>query len=217
MRCNGNSFLKVSEVIDINSFMLNHNDAIVSFDSESLILVDDQDQEIGYKDKLSCHAGGGVLHRAFSLFIFNEAGELLLQQRSIHKQLWPLYWSNSCCSHPRRGESMNTAIVRRAQQELGISTELQFLYKFRYQAPYLDIGAEHELCSVFVGQVALSTVQVNENEIAAWRFISAHDLTRELQQNPEQFTPWFKLEWQRLTADFRAELTRLNVSVPQYS
>lgn len=194
--------------------MLNQNDAIVSFDSESLILVDDQDQEIGHKDKLGCHAGGGVLHRAFSLFIFNEAGELLLQQRSIHKQLWPLYWSNSCCSHPRRGETMNIAIARRAQQELGIATEFQFLYKFKYQAPYLDIGAEHELCWVFVGRAAPGAIQVNENEIAAWRFISARDLTQELQQYPERFTPWFKLEWQRLTADYRAELARLNVSVP---
>ena len=194
--------------------MLNHNDAVVSFDSESLILVNDQDQEVGHKDKLSCHAGGGVLHRAFSLFIFNQAGELLLQQRSIHKQLWPLYWSNSCCSHPRRGESMDTAIARRAQQELGIATDFQFLYKFKYQVPYLDVGAEHELCWVFVGQVAPpGAVQVNENEIAAWRFISGHELTRELQQNPEQFTPWFKLEWQRLTTDYRAELARLNVQL----
>lgn len=78
-------------------------DAIVSFDTESLILVDDQDQEIGHQDKLSCHTGNGTLHRAFSLFIFNNAGELLLQQRSANKHLWPLHWSNSCCSHPRRG------------------------------------------------------------------------------------------------------------------
>lgn len=199
----------------MGSLTINNNDVIVSFDSESLILVDDQDQEIGHQDKLSCHAGGGILHRAFSLFIFNEAGELLLQQRSTHKQLWPLYWSNSCCSHPRRGETMDTAITRRAQQELGIATEFQFLYKFKYQAPYLNIGAEHELCWVFVGRTVISAMQVNENEIAAWRFISAADLTRELQQNPEQFTPWFKLEWQRLTTDYRAELARLNVQLPQ--
>jgi isopentenyl-diphosphate Delta-isomerase len=183
---------------------------VVSFDSELLILVDDQDQEIGNHDKLSCHAGSGILHRAFSLFIFNDAGELLLQRRSANKQLWPLYWSNSCCSHPRQGESMETAISRRAQQELGIQTEFQYLYKFKYQAPYQEIGSEHELCWVFVGQ-STDPIRANENEIAEWRFISAGDLAKELSQKPEQFTPWFKLEWNRLTQDYRTALSTLKV------
>src|SRR6185437_11810517 len=87
-------------------------------DSELLILVDESDREIGQLSKAECHRGSGVLHRAFSLLIFNEAGELLLQQRSAHKRLWPLYWSNSCCSHPRRAESMETAIHRRLYEEL---------------------------------------------------------------------------------------------------
>jgi isopentenyl-diphosphate Delta-isomerase len=198
----------------LSEFDKNHHDAVVSFDSESLILVDDQDREIGYQDKLSCHRGRGILHRAFSLFIFNDAGELLLQQRSTRKQLWPLYWSNSCCSHPRRGETMEAAITRRAQQELGISTQFQYLYKFTYQAPYEDIGAEHELCWVFVGRSA-GSVQVNENEIADWRYISATDLALEMQQTPQHFTPWFKLEWQRLTEDYRDALTALQVQLPK--
>lgn len=197
----------MSELID------HHNDAVVSFDSESLILVDDQDQEVGHQDKLSCHAGSGILHRAFSLFIFNDAGELLLQQRSTHKQLWPLYWSNSCCSHPRRGETMAAAITRRSRQELGITTQFQYLYKFKYQVPYQDIGAEHELCWVFVGHSA-DSVQVNENEIASWRFISAADLDEEMRQTPDHFTPWFKLEWQRLIRDYRSALTALHVQLP---
>jgi isopentenyl-diphosphate Delta-isomerase len=191
----------------------NHNDAIVSFDSEPLILVNDQDQEIGHQDKLSCHSGAGILHRAFSLFIFNEAGELLLQQRSVRKQLWPLYWSNSCCSHPRRGETMEDAIARRSQQELGITTRFQYLYKFKYQVPYSDIGAEHELCWVFVGRSS-GPVRVNENEIAGWRYISAGDLEKEMQQAPHHFTPWFKLEWQRLTQDYRDALAALHVQLP---
>ncbi len=198
----------------MNELNNNYNDAVVSFDSESLILVDDQDKEIGHKDKLSCHAGNGILHRAFSLFIFNNLGELLLQQRSVHKPLWPLYWSNSCCSHPRRGETMLEAISRRSQQELGITTEFQYLYKFKYQASYSDIGAEHELCWVFVGKSS-EPIQVNENEIASWRFISATDLAQELRQNPNQFTPWFKLEWQRLTQDYREALTDLRVQLPK--
>lgn len=197
------------------SALTNHqNDAIVSFDSEPLILVDDQDQEIGHQDKLSCHAGAGTLHRAFSLFIFNDAGELLLQQRSTHKQLWPLYWSNSCCSHPRRGETMEIAISRRAKQELGITTQFQFLYKFKYQVPFGQVGAEHELCWVFVGQSS-DPIQINENEIADWRFINGIDLAAELRQSPDRFTPWFKLEWQRLTEDYRDVLTQLRVQLPK--
>jgi len=192
------------------SELFHHNDAIVSFDSEPLILVDEEDREIGHQDKLSCHAGAGTLHRAFSLFIFNEAGELLLQQRSANKPLWPLYWSNSCCSHPRRGETMTAAITRRSQQELGMVTDFQYVYKFKYQVPYQDVGAEHELCWVFVGRSS-DPVRVNENEIAGWRFISATQLEQEMSQAPHQFTPWFKLEWQRLTQDYRQVLQKLNV------
>ncbi|MBV8742173.1 MAG: NUDIX domain-containing protein, partial [Sinobacteraceae bacterium] len=82
-------------------------------ESDSLILVDESDREVGHLDKVRCHDGHGVLHRAFSLLIFNADGELLLQQRAASKPLWPLYWSNSCCSHPRRFESMDVATRRR--------------------------------------------------------------------------------------------------------
>src|SRR5207245_10104221 len=121
-------------------------------DSESLILVDEADREVGHLDKARCHTGRGVLHRAFSLLIFNGAGELLLQQRAASKRLWQLYWSNSCCSHPRRSESLETAIHRRLREELGVSCPLHFLFKFQYQAQFDDSGAEHELCSVYIGR-----------------------------------------------------------------
>ena len=142
----------------------------VSFDSELLILVDENDNEIGNKSKAECHDGQGILHRAFSLFIFNAEGKLLLQQRSADKRLWPKYWSNSCCSHPRQGESMDEAIQRRLHQELGMTSTLKFLYKFQYQAPFGDLGSEHELCWVYIGY-SEDKVRANENEIAAWRFI----------------------------------------------
>ncbi len=190
--------------------LLSSQHEVVSFDSEPLILVDDQDREIGYQDKWNCHLGEGILHRAFSLFIFNDSGELLLQQRSSNKRLWPLFWSNSCCSHPRLGETMPEAISRRLYQELGLTTHLEFLYKFKYQASYLDIGGEHELCWVFVGCTS-KAIQPNNNEIAAHRFINAMNLEKELQLKPHQFTPWFKLEWQRLTQDYRNVLTALKV------
>lgn len=171
------------------------NDAVVSSESEQLILVDQNDQEIGFSSKHSCHDGAGVLHRAFSLFVFNPAGDLLLQQRSAGKRLWPLFWSNSCCSHPRAGESMELAINRRLQQELGIGCHLDFLYKFQYQAQYRDLGSENELCSVYLGR-SNDQVLANPREIAQWRFISLQQLDLEVEQTAEHFTPWFKLEWQ---------------------
>ena len=171
----------------------------VSFDSEELILVDEKDAEVGHLTKAECHEGSGVLHRAFSLFVFNEAGELLLQQRSPTKRLWPLYWSNSCCSHPRRGERMEDAIHRRLGQELGMQADLVFLYKFRYQARFGDIGSEREFCWVYAG-ASSDPPCPNSNEIAAWRFLSLHRVSRELERKPDQFTPWMKLEWGRISS-----------------
>ena len=102
----------------------------VSSEREELILVDADDNETGYGTKADCHDGKGVLHRAFSLFLFNKAGELLLQQRSSQKRLWPGFWSNSCCSHPRRGETVLVATQRRLHDELNISAELEHVYRF---------------------------------------------------------------------------------------
>jgi isopentenyl-diphosphate delta-isomerase len=176
-------------------------DDIVSSSSEELILVDEHDREIGSSSKSDCHSGSGVLHRAFSIFVFNGDNELLLQKRSPTKLLWPNYWSNTCCSHPRRGESMERAVVRRLEQELGFMCPLEFLYKFRYQAQYGSIGAEHEYCSVYHGRYD-GPVDVNINEIADWRFIGVQDLERELQRAPETFTPWFKMEWVHIKANY---------------
>ena len=186
--------------------------AVVSSDSEALILVDENDQPIGTASKGDCHDGHGILHRAFSLFIFNQAGELLLQQRAEGKRLWGGYWSNSCCSHPRAGEEMDEAVHRRLEQELGMQAELDYVYKFQYQADFGDAGAEHELCWVYLGRAA-SPVRANTTEIADHRFISAAELNRELTEHPEHFTPWFKLEWQALTSDHAHRLQALNVAI----
>ena len=174
---------------------------VVSSEAEELILVDEHDREQGYLSKAACHDGAGIMHRAFSAFLFNPAGDLLLQQRADTKRLWPGFGSNSCCSHPRRCESMATATGRRLAEELNITAELDFVYKFRYQASFGELGSEHELCHVFLGRID-STVRANAEEIAATRFVSAEGLDRELSENPERFTPWFKLEWDALTTDF---------------
>jgi isopentenyl-diphosphate Delta-isomerase len=177
-------------------------------DSEALILVDEADREVGHLSKAKCHDGQGVLHRAFSLLIFNDEGELLLQQRASSKRLWPLYWSNSCCSHPRRAESMETAIHRRLYEELGLRCSLQFLFKFQYQAQFESAGSEQELCSVFIGRSS-DSVKTDPKEILAWRWIRPEVLQTELVRDPEKFTPWFKLEWARIWRDHRAAVLSL--------
>jgi isopentenyl-diphosphate Delta-isomerase len=182
-------------------------DEVVSFDSEELILVDDEDQELGYLSKAKCHEGNGVLHRAFSLFVFNRGGELLLQQRAAGKRLWPLYWSNSCCSHPRRSERMEEAAHRRLRQEIGIEAELDYLYKFRYQAQFDQNGAECELCWVYLG-ITDEEPQPNQQEIADWCWISPARLDAELATWAEDYTPWFKMEWKRLRSEFSNELSQ---------
>jgi isopentenyl-diphosphate delta-isomerase len=181
----------------------------VSNEHDALVLVDEQDQGVGYLSKSLCHAGQGILHRAFSLLIFNGRGELLIQQRAAGKRLWPLYWSNSCCSHPRGSETMEAATQRRLREELGISCVLRFLYKFRYQAQFDANGAEHELCSVFVGRTH-ETPRINTSEISAWRWISPKALQSELSDpTAGQFTPWFRLEWAQIQRDHRQDLHSL--------
>lgn len=182
-------------------------DRIVSSEEEQLILVDEGDREIGTLDKAACHEGDGVLHRAFSLFVFNSAGALLLQQRSRGKRLWPLYWSNSCCSHPRVGESMEEATSRRLRDELNIDAELEFVYKFAYRARFDASGSENELCWVFLGRTA-ETPAPNSREIANTRWVAAEHLQGELESAPDEFTPWLKLEWRRLAEDYPDVLRR---------
>ncbi len=183
--------------------------ADISADSEPLILVDECDREVGHLSKAQCHAGRGILHRAFSLLIFNLAGELLLQQRAAGKRLWPLYWSNSCCSHPRRNETLESAIHRRLHEELGIRCPLRYLFKFQYQAQFGSAGAEHELCSVYVGRYE-GPLRVNRSEIARWRWVAPEALQAEmLGGGAAGFTPWFVLEWARVWRDHRGELEAL--------
>jgi isopentenyl-diphosphate delta-isomerase len=178
---------------------------IVSSENECLILVDENDDETGILNKAECHDGEGKLHRAFSVFLFNQDGELLLQQRAPAKRLWPMFWSNSCCSHPRQGELIEVAAARRLQDELHASATLEYVYKFSYRAKFRTLGAENELCHVFLGMLDGESTR-NETEIEALRFVSADQLEEEFRLSPEQFTPWFIMEWTRLNEDFAETL-----------
>ena len=181
---------------------------VVSSDEEQLILVDSNDRETGTMSKSQCHDGGGMLHRAFSLFVFNRRGSLLIHQRHPSKRLWPDYWSNSCCSHPRAGEDMDLAVHRRLAQELGLNADLRYIYKFEYTAPFGDAGTEHELCWVYAGTTAAEPA-INSTEIASWRWIAPDALDTELTQTPDRFTPWFKLEWRALRGTHRIRLEKI--------
>lgn len=180
---------------------------IVSSEAEELILVDSNDQPVGQLSKAAAHDGDGLLHRAFSVFLFNDAGELLLQQRGRDKRLWPGYWSNSCCSHPRVGESMDVATRRRLDDELNLDSQLEYVYRFEYQARYGSAGSENELCHVYVGRVEGDVVP-NSNEIAAVKFVPAGSVAARLDEDPDLYTPWFKLEWQTLTQQHADVLAR---------
>jgi isopentenyl-diphosphate delta-isomerase len=192
----------------LDNFDIQDPQRVVSFDDEPLVLVDSDDREIGFLDKASAHVGSGTLHRAFSLFIFNSRGELLLQQRAPGKRLWPGFWSNTCCSHPRRGETLEQAIHRRLDEELGLKCPLQFLFKFQYQAQFDAEGAEHELCWVYAGR-SDAAATVNVNEISGLRYVAPAALDAEVAARPEAFTPWFKIEWARIKRDHSEVLAPL--------
>jgi len=173
-----------------------------------LILVDGNDREIGHAPKRRCHEGDGLLHRAFSVFLFDAQGRMLIQRRARQKPLWPGYWSNACCSHPRRGEDIAAAAQRRLGEELGLDrVPLTWLFRFEYAARYGEAGSERELCHVFFGRVD-QPVEPNPEEIDGWRWRDVATLEREMADQPERFTPWFKLEWARIRQDHEDALRR---------
>lgn len=184
------------------------NNRIVSFDNEPLILVDENDNEIGYESKDKCHQGNGILHRAFSIFLFNDKNELLFQKRSDDKLLWGGYWSNTVCSHPRKGETMEIATQRRLMDEMGVEAELQYLFKFQYQAKFKSIGSENELCHVFIGKHN-GPYHPNPNEIKDLMFIHFDKIEEEIKRNGKFYTPWFKIEYQRMLEEYREQIISL--------
>jgi len=171
--------------------------------SEKVILVDQNDKEIGVEDKLKAHLGKGILHRAFACFVFNKNGELLIQKRSKEKMLWPLYWDNSCSSHPRQEESIEGSTKRRLKEELGVTCEVKNLFKFSYRSKYRNLGSEYEVCHVPVGRYDGDITLIPE-EVAEWKWISLGKLEREIQENPEIFTPWFKIGFKELIKNNKA-------------
>ena len=160
---------------------------------EQVILVDKDDVECGFMEKMHAHRTG-KLHRAFSIFLFNPAGQLLLQQRALGKYHCAGLWTNTCCSHPRPGEAVAHAAVRRLDEEMGLSCKLTRRFSFKYRAA-LDNGlTEHELVHVFTG-VFKGAVVPNPDEVQAFRYIDVDYFSAELESSPDQFTPWLQIIW----------------------
>ncbi|MCI3936680.1 isopentenyl-diphosphate Delta-isomerase [Chryseobacterium aahli] len=158
---------------------------------EYVVLVNPEDTVLGLMEKQQAHING-LLHRAFSVFLFNDQGEMLLQKRAAEKYHSPNQWTNAVCSHPRDGESYLEGAKRRLKEELGIETELSEKFNFIYKA---DVGSglwEHELDYVFTGTYN-ADFNLNKNEVEEVRYISMKDLDQEISEYPEQFTEWFKI------------------------
>ena len=159
---------------------------------ELVVLVDDADTAIGTAEKMHVHRTG-QLHRAVSVFLFDARGWMWLQRRALHKYHSPGLWSNACCTHPRPGESVSTAAKRRVREELGSEcSRLRSLFSFVYYAPLEDGLIEHEYDHVFAGRLDLQPTP-NPQEVDAVRCISLAELRREMNAQPECFTPWLRI------------------------
>jgi isopentenyl-diphosphate delta-isomerase len=156
---------------------------------ERVILVDEDDREIGTMDKLEAHERG-ALHRAISIFVFDPEGRVLLQRRAMEKYHCPGLWANTCCSHPRPGETPLMAARRRLGEELGMTCDLRFVGKVLYRAPVGNGLIEHELVSAFIGHSTVSIVP-DPSEVMEVRHVDPEELRREIEDAPERFAPWF--------------------------
>ena len=158
---------------------------------EQVILVDEQDNPIGLMEKIEAHEKA-LLHRAFSVFVFNKKGELMLQQRAAHKYHSPLLWTNTCCSHQRNGETSIEAGKRRLEEEMGFTCDLEEVFWFIYKAPFDNGLTEHELDHVMVGNFE-GIPQINTDEVAAYKWMSLQEVKKDIEKQPEMYTAWFKI------------------------
>ncbi|MDT0648070.1 isopentenyl-diphosphate Delta-isomerase [Zunongwangia sp. F260] len=158
---------------------------------EKVILVNEKDEQVGLMEKIEAHEKA-LLHRAFSVFVFNEKGETMIQQRALSKYHSPGLWTNTCCSHQREGETNIQAGKRRLQEEMGFSTDLKDTISFIYKAPFDNGLTEHEFDHILVGKFE-GEPDLNPDEVADWKWISLEDVEKDMKQNPEIYTEWFKI------------------------
>ncbi len=162
---------------------------------EFVVLVNEQDEEVGLQEKFLAHKEG-VLHRAFSIFLFNSQKEMLLHKRAKEKYHCPGLWTNACCSHPRKGETVEVAAHRRMKEELGFDCSLKKGFTFMYRVGLPNGLIEHEFDHVFIGTYDGAINTYNPEEIEECRWITFEALQREIKANPNHFTPWFLIALQ---------------------
>lgn len=159
--------------------------------NDNLIIVDTNDLQTGKLDKMSVHKNG-LLHRAFSVFIFNSYGELLLQQRADHKYHSGGLWTNTCCSHPRDGEDTRLAVSRRLKEEMNMECETHFAFSFIYKTKFENGLSEYEYDHVYWG-VSDDAPKPDTSEVKSWKYVSLQQLEKDIQQSPDQYTAWLKI------------------------
>ncbi len=164
---------------------------------ERVVLVDENDNEIGTEEKIRAHENGGKLHRAFSIFIFNSKGEMLLQKRAKSKYHFSGLWTNTCCSHPRPEEATEEAAHRRLKEEMGFDTELKEVFTFTYKAESESGLTEHELDHVFVGRFD-GEPKPNPEEADDCKWVNVEGLQQDIKENPNKYSPWFKTALERV-------------------
>jgi isopentenyl-diphosphate delta-isomerase len=160
-------------------------------EEENVILVNQNDEQIGLMPKMEAHEKA-VLHRAFSVFVMNDKNEIMLQQRAVQKYHSPLLWTNTCCSHQRNGETNIQAGSRRLFEEMGFETTLKELFHFIYKAPFDNGLTEHELDHVMIGYYN-DEPKINPEEVESWKWMSIEDVAKDIQLQPDIYTVWFKI------------------------
>ena len=158
---------------------------------EQVVLVDEHDNEVGTMEKIEAHEKA-LLHRAFSIFVFNDAGQMMLQKRALSKYHSPGLWTNTCCSHPRPKESLEEATRRRIVEEMGFECEMHEVFSFIYKAAFDRGLTEHELDHVFMG-LHNGDPLINPDEVEEWKWIDIDDLLKDIDQFPDKYTVWFKI------------------------
>lgn len=159
--------------------------------AENVLLVDEHDQLLGKMEKIEAHEKG-LLHRAFSVFIYNDKDELLIQKRALSKYHTPGLWTNTCCSHQREGETNIEAGKRRLQEEMGFTTDLEDQFSFIYKAPFSNGLTEHEYDHILTGHFN-GFPSPNPDEVAEWKWMTLDDIEKDVEEHPENYTAWFKI------------------------
>ncbi|MEO1485585.1 MAG: isopentenyl-diphosphate Delta-isomerase [Bacteroidota bacterium] len=162
---------------------------------EMVILVDQNNEPVGLMPKMEAHEKA-VLHRAFSVFIQNKEGQIMLQQRAASKYHSPLLWTNTCCSHQRDGETNIEAGKRRLQEEMGFEVELKELFSFIYKAPFDNGLTEHEYDHVMLGFYD-GVPEINPEEVESWKWMYPYEIKEDMTEHPENYTAWFKIIFER--------------------